>query len=136
MKMLPLDASDAHVLAAVREWVDLLVEERYEDACTFLFQEGDDPYAWTPELLKTLITNYGSLYLDDNEETFKVTSLEQARGNRTPRHDVNRIESGEPEGFVWFDLPINGEWSDLTAVLDLTIVDDMLVLELDSIEVM
>ena len=136
MKMLPLYASDREVLAAVREWVNLLVEERYEDACTFLFQEGDDPYAWTPELLKTLITNYGSLYLDDSEETFKVTSLEHAHGSRVPQHYVNRIEPDEPEGFVWFDLPINGEWSDLTAVLDLTIVDDMLVLELDSLEVM
>ena len=37
MKTLPLEASDQEILDAVREWVGLLIEERYTDAYEFLY---------------------------------------------------------------------------------------------------
>lgn len=134
MKTLPLDASDADVLEVVREWVGLLAEERYRDACDFLFQEGDDPHAWTPELIETLITNYGSLYSYDENMAFKITPLNDTQGE--PGYDIERFEEGRPEGYVLFDLPLNGHWSDLTAIFDLSVINSELVLELSSIEVM
>ena len=43
----------------------------------------------------------------------------------TPRHEVDRWESPrrreggeEALGEVWFDLPLDGEWSDLTATFE------------------
>lgn len=36
MKRLPLDADDASILAAVRDWVALLTDERYQDAYDYL----------------------------------------------------------------------------------------------------
>ncbi len=59
MKTLPLEASDQEILDAVREWVELLIEERYTDAYEFLSHEKS-PNNWTPELIAALIHNYGS----------------------------------------------------------------------------
>ena len=49
---------------------------------------------------------------------------------------MQRFESRAHEGHVWFDLPLNGNWSDLTALLNFRTVDEALVLELDDIHVM
>ena len=36
MKTLPLDAGDDDILAVVRQWAELLAEERYADALAFV----------------------------------------------------------------------------------------------------
>ena len=48
-----------------------------------------------------------------------------------PTHDVNR-EINE----VWFDLPLDGIWSDLTATFDIWKLDKCIVLQLEQIHVM
>jgi hypothetical protein len=165
MKTLPLDASDEEILEAVREWVSLLIKERYADACAFLCNDNG-PHQWTPELIATLIENYGSHTSWHEGEIFKVTSLEGAQADPPkhlpPRHDVHRWRDEDSEGviwlfeggkkipihvsdlpvpndyigYVWFDLPLNGYWSDLTATFDLCVLNDQLVLELNDIHVM
>ncbi len=166
MKTLPLEASDQEILDAVREWVGLLIEERYTDAYEFLYHE-ESSHAWAPELIAALIQNYGSPEPLDGNEIFKVTSLEDARvdpPNYMPlRHDVHRYRDYDPEGFVWqleggkktklflrdlptlnenlggyiwFDLPLNGYASDLTATLDFRVVNNHFVFELKNIHVM
>ncbi len=37
---------------------------------------------------------------------------------------------------MWFDLPVNGEWSDLTATFQILRHGDALVLQLEDIHVM
>ena len=51
---------------------------------------------------------------------------ESAVGGPRPRHEVDRWESprdlGDGRlaiGQVWFDLPLDGEWSDLTATFEI-----------------
>lgn len=39
-------------------------------------------------------------------------------------------------GHVWFDLPLDGVWSDLTATFDVCKEDGQLVLELVDVHVM
>jgi len=39
-------------------------------------------------------------------------------------------------GQVWFDLPLNGVWSDLTATFDIKLDGEALYLELDDIHVL
>jgi len=36
MKTLPIDASDEEILEAIRQWVGLLIEERYKEAYDLL----------------------------------------------------------------------------------------------------
>jgi hypothetical protein len=139
MKTLPLEASDQEILDAVREWVGLLIEERYTDAYEFLSHE-ERSHGWTPELIATLIQNYGSPEPLESTEVFKVTSLEDAKVD-PPRYmplrqDVHRYGKHYPEGYIWFDLPLNGYASDLTATLEFRVRKNHFVFELTDIHVM
>jgi hypothetical protein len=165
MKTLALDSSDEEILEAVREWVNLLIEKRYQDACAFI-RNGTGARHWTPELIATLLENYGSRTSWHDGEVFEVTSLEEAKANPPkhlpPRHDVHRWREDDSEGevwllkegrripipisdlpaqpdylgYVWFDLPLNGYWSDLTTTFDVCVLNDQIVLELNDIHVM
>jgi len=132
MKTLPAEASDEEILDAVREWVGLLAEERYKEAYDFVVNPEHNPWHWSPQLLEKVIRSYGSYY---KQEIYRVTPLAEAVSNRRPNHDVHRYRDGL-DGYVWFDLPLNGKWSDLTAVLTFRVNNERLVLELESIEVM
>jgi len=132
MKQLPLGTDDATILAAVHDWVALLVEERYREAYDYLSHDRGDH--WSPHLIETVIHNYGSVEPLHDGTMYRVTPLETATGGPTPRHEVDRFD--DARAHVWFDLPLNGQWSDLTATLFVNRSDDSLVLILDDIHVM
>jgi hypothetical protein len=140
MKRLSRNASDEDILDGVREWVALLAEERYAEAHAFIAYGADLAQHWTPTLLMTVIRNCGSVEARSDGRTFRVTPLADATGGPTPCHDVHRFDADDRDehylGIVWFDLPLNGEWSDLTATFDLAIDGGEIVLELDDIHVM
>src|SRR5688572_13674540 len=108
---LPPDASDSQILAAVRLWADMLAAADYAGALAMV----DARPHWTPELLRTVISNYGSVEPMRDGSTYRVTPPGTAHGGPTPRHGVER--HGDRVS-VWFNLPLNGEWSDLTATFD------------------
>lgn len=166
MKTLPLEASDQEILDAVREWVGLLIEERYTDAYEFLYHK-EGSYYWTAEMIATAIHYYGSLEPLEGGEICKVTPSEEAVVDPPTymplRQDVQRyrdydpdaslwrLENGKrtklflrdlpmakenPGGYVWFDLALNGYASDLTATLDFRVVNNLFVFELNDIRVM
>lgn len=128
LTILPENASDAEILNAVRAWAALLAAEEY--AAAFALVECR-PH-WTPELLRTVIRNYGFVEPMGDGSTYRVTPLESASGGPTPLHEVDRSDGRIS---VWFDLPLNGEWSDLTATFDLEPRDGKLALVLDHIHV-
>lgn len=138
MRTLPLTASDEELLDAVREWVTLVVRGDFNAASEFVYEakpgrEGE----WTPKLIEQVIRNYGSIDPFPDGRTFEVTPLATATGDLTPCHEVQRDDEHEASsGYIWFDLPLNGEWSDLTATFEFRPLDDSLVLVLDQIHVM
>ena len=134
MKTLPLEASDEEILEAVRQWVGLLIEERYKEACDLMVNPAHNLWHWSPQFLEETIRSYG--FSPDKPEIYRVTSLEEATGDHEPSHNVHRYYEGGLEGYVWFDLPLNGEWSDLTAIITFRPINGKLALELESIEVM
>ena len=134
MKTLPITASDEDILQAVREWVDLLVSERYMDAFAYLYHPTEE--YWTPDLIRIVITNYGSIEPHQDGRTFKVTSLRMATGEFTPYHECEITRDAETSGNIWIDLPLNGQWSDLTAILDFHAINGEIVLHLNDIHVM
>jgi len=134
MKTLPANASDEDILSAVREWVELLAKEEYEEAYRFFVSSEHNRWQWSPQLLKRIIRTYGGLYGD--QEKFSITPVEKTSEGSEPRHDVHRDRKDEHKGYVWFDLPLNGKWSDLTAILTFQVNGGSLVIELESIEVM
>jgi hypothetical protein len=130
-------ASDEQVFDAVIAWVELLAQENYEAAFQMLRHRRDEH--WSPELMKTVITNYGSIEPCSDGTIFKVTSPKDNPQGR----DFHEIEWWEDDpnrpaeyvGIVLFTLPLNGEWSDLTASLHIVEENGDLVLELDDIHV-
>lgn len=56
-------------------------------------------------------------------------------GNTAPCGKIE-LEGRLEIGYVWFDLPLNGFWSDLTTTLDLRVMNNQLVFELNDIHVM
>jgi hypothetical protein len=126
---LPVNASDSQILDVVRMWAHSLAAEDYAGALALV----DARRHWTPDLLRTVITNYGSVEPMRDGSTYRVTPLGTVRGGPKPRHEVDR--EGDRIS-VWFDLPLNGEWSDLTATFDLIPRDGGLALVLDDVHVM
>lgn len=96
----------------------------------------------TAHLLRTVISNYGSPEARRDGKVFRVTSIlhEQPSGDRyfygVERYGDDPNRPKEYVGIVLYSLPLNGEWSDLTATFDLVLVDGELVLSLDCIHVL
>ncbi|MBC6988181.1 hypothetical protein [Hymenobacter sp. BT491] len=137
------DASDEDLLNAVRDWVRLLAAEEYEEALRYTYQ---DPYfEWTPDLIRDVIYGYGFPVLDEGDEVYKVTSLETAvetNGGLGPRAEVDfhmprkhRISNTLIVAEIWFGLPLNGVWSDVTATFNVLFMEECVSLELQEIHV-
>ena len=105
--------SDEEILRFVERWIDDLAKDDYHAA--YARTEHDPYFAWTPDLIRTVIQCYGSLEPRRDGGVFTVTARESALGG-PPQRIVDR-ECVCPPAFaeVWYDLPLNGEWSDLTA---------------------
>jgi hypothetical protein len=132
----PPTASDEELLAAIDQWVELVADEHYDDALAFLPARD----YWTPDLLSRVIRGYGLLEAHPSGTSFRVTSPTTAGpGSKTRYRQVDRWP--EPNqigtvGVLQYDLPLNGQWSDVTALFDLRPHDDILDLVLDDIHVL
>jgi len=145
-QVLPERTAD-DVRAVIEAWVGLLVEKKYERAIAMLatLRPLLDPPAtetgWTPELLARVIQNYGLLEPREDDKTFSVTPIATTMGNG-PRFEVTWFDKpvgvgwGASVGHAHHDLPLNGEWSDVTATFDILDTAEGLVLALDDIHVM
>jgi hypothetical protein len=138
MIKLPQHATDQQILDVIRDWVELLAQNHYEDA--FQMLKHDASKDWSPELIRTVISNYGFIEPRKDEKVFRVTSIkEKPTGKPYQEVDWYGDDPDRPRqylGMVLFNLPLNGEWSDVTAVFDIVEEDDHLALELDDIHVL
>ena len=125
MIVLPVDAADEAILAAVREWVAALASGDF--AAAFGMTAHDPYYRWTPDLVRDVIVGYGLPEPAPDGIEHRVTPVETAEVQDVhPRHEVTRW--GNPRnagngrdaiGEVVFDLPLDGAWSDLTATFEI-----------------
>ena len=122
MIKLSADATDAEILAACREWAELVASGQLDDALEMLHvpERYDASQHWTAESLAEYVGNYGSWDAWPDGRTWKLTSIATARvpadrPNFKPRADVIRLDIDHRSGSAELDLPLNGEWSDLTA---------------------
>jgi hypothetical protein len=108
---LAANATDDEMLALVERWIDDLSRGDY--AAAYARTSHDPYYEWTPELIHAVIAGYG-LPEPHRRGPFSVTDRLSAHG--TPRYEIDREDLGPGTvAEVWYDLPLNGEWSDLTA---------------------
>src|SRR3954454_6358000 len=105
--------SDDEILQFIEAWIDDLTRGNYEAA--YRRTEHDPYYQWTPDLMRSVVQGYGLPEPHPNGIVFVVTSRASALGG-PPRRIVDR-NAVTPVALaeIWYDLPLNGEWSDLTA---------------------
>jgi hypothetical protein len=141
---LPKQPSVSDVRDAVHHWMDLLASERYAEALDVVAH--DPKLGWTPELLKDVINGYGLPWSSLGGTVHVVTDRRHAEASETRLYEnVDLFDHPLPirhriPGFVfiggaWFDLPLDGKWSDLTASLDIVGAADHSFLELEEIQV-
>jgi hypothetical protein len=136
--VLPLDASEEAVLALVHQWVDALAARDYVGAATLLTQAGNER-DWPPSLVEETITRYEAPgWASPSRVTSPAAALQELPA--APRSEVTRWAQprARPEvlGTVEYDLPINGVWSDLTAIFWLRRLPGGLALELYDIHIL
>ena len=105
--------SDEEILAAVEVWIDDLAAGDYQAAFD---RTAHDPYhAWSADLIRAVVAGYGLPEAHPSGEVFAVSRRTDTPGQPfhrlVDRKAVNQDEIAE----VWYDLPLNGAWSDLTA---------------------
>jgi hypothetical protein len=131
--MLPGAPTDDEILRAVEAWVDDLEREDYAGA---FFRTSHDPYyCWTPDLIRDVVAGYGSPDPHPTGEVFRVTPRARARGRAHYREVNRRVVPPGAIAAVRYDLPINGEWSDLTATFRVEARPDGAELILEEIHV-
>lgn len=124
----------------VTEWVKLLAEKDYAKAYDLVLLS--DYFGWTPLLMESVVNGYGLPY-EGNGTKYEVTDPATAIGQSydfdilfyDPNGVVHSIEGRERVGEVWYNLPLNGEWSDLTVTFDLVRTQDGTYLELNDIHI-
>jgi hypothetical protein len=142
MHALPRGASDEQVLNAVVEWVRLLAADDFEGAESFLYPHPFPSHRFTPGELRTWISHYGAWDSDASTiaagRTMRVTSPDAATGDHPSRTaEVTRFDEGKNVvGLAEFDLPLNGSWSDLTAIFEIHEHAGNWTLVLDQVRVM
>jgi hypothetical protein len=105
--------SDEEILAAVEVWIDDLAAGDYQTA--FERTAHDPYYAWSADLIRAVVAGYGLPEAHPSGEVFAVSRRTDTPGQ--PFHRiVDRTAATQDEvAEVWYDLPLNGAWSDLTA---------------------
>jgi len=140
----PTNATGNAILEGIKQWVVVLEQERYVDAVRWLYRPPTSGTIWTPALLESLVTNYGLMEPRPDGETYRVTPHDTAksRGDGHPYRDINWFPPGSAQvnrGVVaaaTFDLPLNGEWSDVSATFLIHKVNDRLLVELEDMHVL
>lgn len=130
MKQLPASISDEELFSFIDQWVLLLEREDYDAA--FAWTDHVPHMGWTADLLRLVIKAYGEASPDQRVTLEGVpTDISQ--------HKAIDWWTGERQrelGNIWYDLNIDGEASDLTALFELERRDGIVVVALDEITVM
>jgi hypothetical protein len=139
MKTLQGSASDEEILGVVRQWVKLLAAGDFDAAYALI--DHDAYHGWTPDLMRRVVEGCG--HPESTPTRHCVSPIAEASGGPTPRHEVARwdpprdLGSGsECLGCFWFDLRLDGSWSDMTATFEIMRRGEKLSLVLGEIHMM
>jgi len=133
--------TDAAVYEFALRWTEQLAQENYGEAFEMLCYVQNHPgRSWvsSPEELRSWIENYGSDTPIPGEPLYKVTKIEQASGERWGNYLDLSPSVGRYAGYLGrldWELPLNGEWSDLQASFDLIAVDQRVTFVLVALRV-
>ena len=130
------DAPEKSILDFVKQWMKLLADDRFDEACALLEHPNSYGVVWTPNLIKEIVhdtfspdTHFykfhpeGPIFTDPYE-------LEEQR-------NIEPIELNDGSGYAFdYDVPLNGGWSDLTAQFEILKKPNGYVVFLDDLHVL
>ncbi len=99
----------------VQQWLDLIAQGRIEEACKNIDKPNSYGIIWTVEKIEQVIKDEFSpetIFGKQHPEYIAFTTVQNTKGNF--RADVLKFNDGSGYS-VEHDVPLNGEWSDLTA---------------------
>ena len=129
-----ITATDQQIISFIESWVRLLALGDYEEA--FSGVSHDPYYNWSPALMESVVNGYGLPEPHPSGEVFKVTDPDAASGVKGNRGVVRSTGSGHLLGHAYYELPLNGEWSDLTTSFRLERCGEDITFVLEEIHVM
>ena len=102
-------------VAFIHDWFELLAHGKLEEACQKIDKPNSYGITWTPEkIIEVVNDNFGpgTTYFLEHPEGPVFSNVSETEGKF--RADVIRFNDGSGYS-VEHDLPLNKEWSDLTA---------------------
>jgi len=109
-----LDA-EKELIGFVQIWLDLLANGKDEEACSLLDKPNCYGIEWTPEKIREILEeefSAESIFGRAHPEGVSFSTVKETFGEC--KADVLRFDDGSGYS-VEHDVPLNGEWSDLTA---------------------
>ena len=131
------DRPEENLLAFARQWADLLGQGKLLEACALL--DGPDEYGglWTPERLQNELNETYSpetiFYREHPEGPFFTSPFDAPSGRE--RFHCDAFDDGNGY-WVDYDLPISGEFSDLTALFNFRASGRLYRVALEDLHVM
>jgi hypothetical protein len=142
MELLPFNCTDQAIIGVAHRWTAHLAAEDYARAFELLLYVPAHPgKSWvsSPEMLRAWVVNSGSDEPIPGEPECRVTPIETAAGSPWPTLPSLSRSASERypgcRGRLDWQLPLNGEWSDLVASFDLVAQVDALALVLVALRV-
>lgn len=109
------EAPAESIVAFVKGWMKLLAEGRVEEACALLDEPNGYGITWTPRLIQETVNSTFSpesgFYETHPEGPIFTNPFELEE-----QLEIEVVEFDDKRGYAFdYDVPLNGEWSDLTA---------------------
>jgi hypothetical protein len=127
------NSSDDELLSEVRAWIELLAKEDFTLALQRI--PGEQPDAWSPQLLQKVIAGYGLPDPHPSGTRFQVTSVAQVAGNPPIARVERQVVPPGAVAYIEHSVPLNGNWSDLTATFALSAQGSQTALRLLEVHV-
>ncbi|HSK73554.1 MAG TPA: hypothetical protein VK892_17790 [Pyrinomonadaceae bacterium] len=109
------ESPEKAILEFVKSWMKLLAENRLDEACVMIDEPNCYGIVWTPELI---IETVNETFSPDTifYEYFPEGPIFTDPYKLPEQKNREVIEFVDKSGYVFeYDIPLNGEWSDLTA---------------------
>ena len=105
--------SVSEIRGAIRQWVDMLAEGRFEEAAR---EVASSQSPWSPSTLMQAIGRYSRKFREAPEGDRREFLPAVTSPRELDVRGENLVLYPKPDNIVVeYDVPISGEWSDLTA---------------------
>ncbi len=103
------------IVLFVKGWIKLLAEGRFEEACAIVDEPNKYGITWTPGLIQETVNATFSpetRFFKSHPEGPTFTDPFELEEQR----EIEVVAFDDESGYAFdYDVPLNGEWSDLTA---------------------